>query len=314
MIQSYLQESGEFTYSLNLSIDDPTIDPVEDFLFNRKQGHCEYYASAMALMLRSISIPARVVTGFKGGSWDDSRKAYVVQQLHAHAWVEAFVDRRWRTFDPTPAARNESVLLQQGEAPLTPSFGATYRTLWSQGVAMNMQQQRDLLYAPVLRAASDIGSLLKDPLESILNPGGSSELGGSSLVLNGVIAVVVLLIIVAGLAFGIRWLLRFSPRWRLGRKAQLTRTRVEFFEKFQAILRRHGLQREPQQTPVEFAEDVVLQLNPVLQAAGLDGWPRDLAQRFYDVRFGHHDVSPQELALLNTKLVELEQCLSQKRS
>ncbi len=58
-LESYLRESGEFGYTLDMNVDDSSLDPVEDFLVNRKRGHCEYFASALALLLRSIDIPAR---------------------------------------------------------------------------------------------------------------------------------------------------------------------------------------------------------------------------------------------------------------
>src|SRR5262249_51439626 len=101
-LESHLRDSGEYTYSLSMAVDDPAIDPVEDFLFNRKRGHCEYFASALALMLRSVQIPSRLVTGFKGAEFNASDKSYEVQQRHAHAWVEAWVDNEWMTLDPTP--------------------------------------------------------------------------------------------------------------------------------------------------------------------------------------------------------------------
>ncbi len=70
-IEAFLRDSGQYNYSLRMDVIDPTLDPVEDFLVNRKQGHCEYFASALALLLRSIDIPARIVIGFKGGDFSD---------------------------------------------------------------------------------------------------------------------------------------------------------------------------------------------------------------------------------------------------
>ena len=70
---------------------DRSIDPVQDFLVNRKKGHCEYFASALALLLRSVNIPSRVVNGFKGGDWNELTETLNVRQKHAHSWVEAFV-------------------------------------------------------------------------------------------------------------------------------------------------------------------------------------------------------------------------------
>jgi transglutaminase-like putative cysteine protease len=79
-------------------------DPIANFLFERKQGHCEYFASAMAVMLRTLGIPSRVVNGFRSDEFNDLTSNYVVRAKDAHSWVEAyFPGYGWQTFDPTPA-------------------------------------------------------------------------------------------------------------------------------------------------------------------------------------------------------------------
>jgi transglutaminase-like putative cysteine protease len=78
-------------------------DPIEDFLFRYRSGQCEYFASAMVLMLRSQGIPARLVTGFLGGEYNPFEGYYIVRDSNAHAWVEAFLGAEgWEIFDPTP--------------------------------------------------------------------------------------------------------------------------------------------------------------------------------------------------------------------
>ncbi len=78
---------------------------VDEFLFETKSGHCEYFASAMVLLLRSQGIPARLVTGFLGAEYNPLEDTYIVRELNAHAWVEAWIGGRgWAEFDPTPAA------------------------------------------------------------------------------------------------------------------------------------------------------------------------------------------------------------------
>lgn len=78
-------------------------DPIAHFLFERKRGHCEYFASAQAVMLRSLGIPARVVTGFQGGTRNPVSGWHVVSASDAHSWVEAWVPNNgWTIFDPTP--------------------------------------------------------------------------------------------------------------------------------------------------------------------------------------------------------------------
>ncbi len=78
---------------------------LEDFLFRTRRGHCEFFATAMVVMLRSQGIPARFVTGFLGGEENTFEGYYIVRESNAHAWVEAWIDGRgWEVFDPTPAA------------------------------------------------------------------------------------------------------------------------------------------------------------------------------------------------------------------
>jgi hypothetical protein len=104
-IESYLQT--HYAYTLQLSRVAPS-DPLADFLFVRRRGHCEYFASAMAIMLRTIGIPSRVVNGFSGGEFNDITSQYVIRASDAHSWVEAYIaGQGWMTFDPTPAGNTQ---------------------------------------------------------------------------------------------------------------------------------------------------------------------------------------------------------------
>ncbi len=100
-LERYL--ATRFGYTLELPRTLPA-DPLANFLFERKKGHCEYFASSMAVMLRSLHIPSRIVTGFRGGEFNDLTGQYVVRASDAHSWVEAyFPGSGWISFDPTPA-------------------------------------------------------------------------------------------------------------------------------------------------------------------------------------------------------------------
>ena len=100
-VENYLRT--RFGYTLELP-QTAVKDPIANFLFERKQGHCEYFASSMAVMLRSLGIPARVVNGFRSDEFNDLTGNYVVRAKNAHSWVEAyFPNYGWQTFDPTPA-------------------------------------------------------------------------------------------------------------------------------------------------------------------------------------------------------------------
>lgn len=100
-IESHLRENFGYT----LVLERPTVgaDPTEWFLTERGVGHCEYFASAMALMCREVGIHARVVTGYVATEFSESSRSYTVRESNAHAWVEAMVAPGvWRRFDPTP--------------------------------------------------------------------------------------------------------------------------------------------------------------------------------------------------------------------
>ena len=98
----------EFSYTLDLRrVSD--LEPLEEFLFVSRAGHCEYFAAALAVMLRSLGIPARVVNGFQRGEWNPYGRYYLVRLRDAHSWVEAYVrGRGWISFDPTPRAALEA--------------------------------------------------------------------------------------------------------------------------------------------------------------------------------------------------------------
>ncbi len=98
-----LQEALRTGWTYSLAGDQDDAKPLADFLFGKKYGHCEYFATAMALMLRTQGIPARVVHGFAGGIYNPYGGYRMVRQADAHSWVEVYFEGvGWRTFDPTP--------------------------------------------------------------------------------------------------------------------------------------------------------------------------------------------------------------------
>lgn len=94
------------------SLDVPSLQsahPLEDFLLTRKTGYCEHYATAMVILLRTVGIPARLVTGFLATEWNGFGKYYTVRQRDAHAWVEVYFPQAgWITMDPTPPVADAS--------------------------------------------------------------------------------------------------------------------------------------------------------------------------------------------------------------
>lgn len=93
---------SKFTYTLDIT-GPPPRDPLAHFLFDTRAGYCEYFATAMVVMLRALGIPSREVNGFLPGEYNDLGGDYIVRASDAHSWVEAyFPGSGWVTFDPTP--------------------------------------------------------------------------------------------------------------------------------------------------------------------------------------------------------------------
>jgi transglutaminase-like putative cysteine protease len=94
----------QFGYTLDLKRVSQ-LDPLQEFLFVRRAGNCEYFAAAMAVMLRTLGVPSRVVNGFQRGEWNPYGQYFIVRYYDAHSWVEVYLPGAgWMTFDPTPRA------------------------------------------------------------------------------------------------------------------------------------------------------------------------------------------------------------------
>ena len=96
--------SQNLRYSLDIRRES-NLDPLDEFLFQRKTGNCEYFAASMAILLRAGGVPARVVNGFQRGEWNEVGRYFAVRQRDAHSWVEVFLPEvGWMTVDPSPRA------------------------------------------------------------------------------------------------------------------------------------------------------------------------------------------------------------------
>ncbi len=156
----------DWTYSLEGDQDNDA--PLQDFLFGRKSGHCEYFATSMAVMLRTQGVPARVVNGFLGGERNDFGDYRMIKQGDAHSWVEVWVPGvGWQTFDPTPAA-GQLAPLAEGVAAAMRRFADGAAMLWySWIVEYDLERQVGLL--------RDIGRLFKSMSGGLQLPGRSSS-------------------------------------------------------------------------------------------------------------------------------------------
>ncbi len=302
----YLRDSGRFNYSLDLSVQDTSVDAVEDFLINKRVGHCEYFATALALMLRDRGIPSRVVTGFKGGDLNPTTRRFEVQQRHAHAWVEAYVDRRWETFDPTPAAaRTQSVADSGPRFAVLSQLMSGVENVWGEYVVrMSLDRQRATFGRPFQDAWERFRALSAD---WAAGPDGAGwQFDGRAGALFAAFAL--------GLA-AVGWAARglLARRWRRRRERRARAEAVRFWRRFGKLAAQRGVVRGPAETPAEFAARAAAQWAGLEIESwdeqgedGLGSLPGRAAADLYAVRFGGATLPPAHVATLNAALDQLE--------
>lgn len=334
-IESWLRDSGEFTYSLNMSVDDPDIDPVEDFLFNRRTGHCEYFASALALMLRAVEIPSRVVTGFKGADTFASNSGfYDVMNRHAHAWVEAAIEGDWVVLDATPPARDASVRQVASTQSVWRSARQQLSSLWTNYIiSMSSSRQRENLYEPLWASLKGSFQSLRGSLQHaghlalwlrFEKPNPEKPFSGGDFwrIIGLLVALAAAWKFVPAAMrpaqarrrmFASPALLRWAPRWlrRLWLDPAATGFVVEFYQKFIELTSARGLVQASTQTPREFARHVEATLEDLLAGAGLSTLPSELTELYYRVRFGRQSLVAAEADVLDSRLRRLEEHLRQ---
>jgi len=246
-IESYLRDN--YGYSLEMKAGGP--DPLSDFLFNVKQGHCEYFATAMAVMLRTQGVATRVVNGFLPGEYNGAAGAFTVRQSDAHSWVEVYFPQTnsWVTFDPTPSAGRTSHE-RKGLAGALSKYSEALELMWFQYVVGYDKQEQRSLVSSARRQLADFQresitklDQVRASLPSLLKP-----------------ALIVLASLTGlfGLAFFSRRVHRFgwSGGLRVWQSDEIEATRVEFYERLLKALEKQGIKRELFQTPLEFASSI----------------------------------------------------------
>jgi hypothetical protein len=311
----YLRESGKFHYSLDRTVIDPHLDPVEDFLIHRKNGHCQYFASALALMLRVERIPSCVITGFKGGIEDPDglRQRVEIQQRHAHAWVEAYLDGAWVTLDPTPSNERDQVVEGVGDRlrfwHRLAAFGSM---LWSDYVInLSFTKQQQDLYGPAQDLFQSIASQTKEASSLWRGLVATARQFWSQperwFSWQGGLVAFLLMLSLASIFQLIRLIRNFCRQlWNDNASSQQQSLRVEFHQRFLALLKPFGLVPKPTQTQREFAIQVAegwdeLGLPPKLQPLAAE-----VAKAYDGIRFGDQALDEAEKFRLLELIGQLE--------
>jgi transglutaminase-like putative cysteine protease len=319
-LEAYLRDPSRFSYTLHMTVSDPSIDPVLDFLVNRKEGHCEYFASALTLLLRSAGIPARMVNGFKGGDWNEIAKVLSVRQKHAHSWVEAYLGEtpthqpNWLTLDPTPAGERRQSLERVG------GITSNFRQLTDLVryvyvffvVGYNADRQKRMIYDPIrelIREARSgfamMGQAIRPTIANLLH----FKDVGQFISVRGFFVSFVALSVLAGLGRALLWVVRRIVRWYRGADEDLSTLSpgVVFYRRLTQLLAEYGLERPSAETQHEFARRAMVFLTG--RGAGTEtvaDVPRQVVDAFYRVRFGHLPLSPDVLKHLEARLDALE--------
>ncbi len=232
-VESHLR--SRYGYTLDLGRD-PRYPPLDDFLFVQRQGHCEYFATALVILLRASGIAARNVNGFLGGTWNSYGRYLAVSQGDAHSWAEVYLGpQQWQTRDPTPSGPG--------------------RGLGTVGLMTRLSQYTDALrlrwYKYIieydLQAQVSAVQGLRDALKKRFGGGGGRRPWRAMLqdLLQG-------LLWAAGLAFALWAARRFRWRRLSHDPARRQAAIADLFERLQARYGRLGFTRRDSETPGEF--------------------------------------------------------------
>lgn len=279
--------AGTFRYTL----EQPNVGnkpPLEAFLFDAKAGHCEYFSSAMAIMLRTIGIPTRNVTGFVGGRFNPYGRYYALRQGDAHSWVEVYIrDKGWMTYDPTPPSRSA----------VGPRVG-----LWSDVNALidaiRMRWMTTVIGYDLRTQVGILRQIGRWIAAHQPNASGLGDHGGDDddkdtfktwLSRAGRMLAVLVVVLLAGAAF---WLAQ-RARKRRGTAIKAEQAIVvRLYRDLERALRKHGQAREPSVTPLEHARLVAERGAPYSDDVAL------VTRRYMEARYGERALTTAEVQAL----------------
>ena len=270
-------------------------DPLGNFLFVRRRGHCEYFASAMTVMLRTLGVPARLATGFESGVYNPLTDEWLMRASDAHAWVEAWLaGRGWTTFDPTPPDPNRA-------APSALAGFALYldaaRTFWSRWV-VNFDPSRQGALADRFDEAARLAGIRW--FDSLSDTGNTWEQRAGGWLRHFGLWLAAATVLAAGLwRFGPRWIraLRFRLRVERARRSPTTAADATLlYQRMLAILASRGYHKPPWFTPAEFATS--------LPAGSLAAAVAEFTSIYNALRFGRRTPDRPRISTLLEELVQ----------
>ena len=282
-IEGHLRQ--DYGYTLEL-LSKPVDDPLAYFLFVRKKGHCEYFASSMAVMLRTLGIPSRVVTGFQSGVYNSLTGWQVIRASDAHSWVEAWIEGRgWTTFDPTPfdtsggepGLMSRLALLSDAASQVLNDWVMSYDQGHQAELLSRMQDARRSI------RFTDFDDLAV-AFTNRVHPGIRYFPAVGSA-----IAIVVLWLLYGPAA--LKWWKQRAHARKVERGASEPSDATILYQQMLELLAKRGIQKPPWFTPLEFARVVrAPQMAPLVEEA---------TAAYNELRYGgRNDAAPRMLRVL----------------
>ncbi len=352
-LEGYFLRPGRFTYTLDQSASPPRtplVDPVEHFVAVHGRGHCEYFASALTMMLRSQDIPARIVVGYRGGEYNKLGGYYHVRQRDAHSWVEVYLSRDqvpasmindvpteaqgvWLRLDPTPSAAQSF----SEHRLLTPISDAAsfFEALWNDYIlGLNSMRQKEAIYKPLMDRARRLiqdaqnigrslvqGKVWRDRVRGWVEWMGMDQpdavipwrtIGWLAL-LGGSLVLLVATILRPSQRNQSRTLRRLRFLWNRFPDDRAD-SDVGFYRQVERLLARQRMRRQDTQTQREFVQQVGMELGATPAHQDAPRLLNRIVEAFYRVRFGGHPLDRAEVEAIESALNQLEQSLPRSRS
>ncbi len=283
-IESQLMKN--YDYTLDLSESDPGRDGVEDFLFHLQKGHCEYFASAMAVMCNLLGVTSRVAVGFVLDEYDPDTDEFIVRDRDAHAWCEVFTPQTdWTLFDPTPGGARLEAMDRMWYSFIKDFFQEIQFQWYQEVVGYDLAEQRELsekatdhavgAWERIKRAMAS----LKNSFMNLLQQGVVDRiLLDFMFLLQGITAAVVLGFVV-----------HHIRRRRKRRKGPVVIQRLSLVNRLLALLEKRGMKFTPEKTLQEQMADARRQFD--LPAYRLEA----LTELQYRWRWGRLELSAEDI-------------------
>jgi hypothetical protein len=288
-IQQHLLEN----YRYSLESDTATLSyPLDEFLFTRKTGYCEHYATAMVVMLRTVGIPARLVTGFLATEWNEYGGYFTVRQRDAHAWVEVYFPQSgWITMDPTPTI-NLTAATSRWES--VRRLGESFQLQWDRlfvrysakdqlAVVHGVREGSDAMHERVIRWGSFLNAPINQVISRLTNVARTFQPGMLGLASGLIVIGLALFILVLRDRIGL-WATTHLPT------SHPHLAIVQLYTRMVRTVERHGVRKPPSATASEFARLVEREWKTSGPMVA------DVIALYHQGRFSRTPLTPDELS------------------